>query len=168
MLARENALRLAASTQAQYAAVKQDPAGWLGVTDDLQVAVCSEFGVAPEVGMQLLRQAEWIFEGDAEQIIELSLYRKYNRMVDGDLIVGDPAPLATARVHPLSKVRHATPGESVCKAPPLSTHVTRRRAPRMPHVIECIVVVVCVCVGGGAGAGHASVPRPACGPFVHP
>ena len=105
MLRRENELRLSPSVQALYRAehdVKDEREnGWITVTEELQREVAREFGIDPAVGASLMQRAEWIFVGETDAIIELSLYRKFNRMENGALNVGDVAPLDSAFVHPL-------------------------------------------------------------------
>lgn len=63
------------------------------VMERLQRQVAKEFGLAEEVGLQVMRQAEELLPGDSE-VREISLYRKFNRCRDGSLTVGDSAPNA--------------------------------------------------------------------------
>jgi hypothetical protein len=60
--------------------VGHTPSGWLQITEQLQRHVCGQFGVSTVVGLQLIRRAEWIFVGEEDAIIEMSLYRKCVRM----------------------------------------------------------------------------------------
>ena len=93
ILRRENELRLSEETQRQFkaagAAGRGD--GWLEVVEGLQRQVAAEFGLTEAVGLDAMRLAESLLPGDQE-VIEISLYRKYNRCIDGPLQTGDPAP----------------------------------------------------------------------------
>ncbi len=94
MLRREDELRLCAATQAQFKAYRLAGRGEEGmgaVVAAVQRQVCAEFGVAEAVGVAVLQCAEALLPGDAE-VIQLSLYRRHNRCVDGALRVGDAAP----------------------------------------------------------------------------
>jgi len=72
-------------------AVRSQPDGWLSVMDALQRQVAREFGLQENVGLQALRHAEALLPGD-DEVVEISLYRKYNRCWDGLLQVGDLSP----------------------------------------------------------------------------
>jgi hypothetical protein len=65
--------------------------------------VASEFGLPEAVGLAAMRQATQLLPGD-EEVFELSLYRKFNRCVDGGLRAGDTAPDAT--LLPLQAASH--------------------------------------------------------------
>lgn len=93
ILRRENELRLAPETQRLFAAAAKTVggSGWLDVVEDLQRHVAKEFGLSEQVGLDAMRRAEALLPGDPE-VKEISLYRKFNRCVDGDLAVGDVAP----------------------------------------------------------------------------
>lgn len=95
MLKRENDLRLSPGTRDRLLepSVRNKPHGWLAVMDELQRQVAREFGLSEDVGITALRCAERLLLGDAE-VREISLYRKYNRCVDGSLHEGDVAPNA--------------------------------------------------------------------------
>jgi hypothetical protein len=67
------------------------PDGWLDVVEQLQRRVAAEFGLTESVGLDAMRCAEDLLPGDMD-IHEISLYRKYNRCVDGPLKVGDSPP----------------------------------------------------------------------------
>ena len=56
--------------------------------------VASEFGLSAAVGLAAMRTATYLLPDDPE-VVEISLYRKFNRCVDGNLQVGDSAPDAT-------------------------------------------------------------------------
>ncbi len=95
MLRREQALRLCDETQAAYAAVGERPAGWLAVTEALQLRVAAEAGfTTPEgaaVAVAYLRSAQSTFAGDAE-VLSIPLYVRFNRCRGGTLAPGDAAP----------------------------------------------------------------------------
>ncbi len=93
ILRRENELRLHPQTQRRFAAASRviGGDGWLTVVDDLQRQVAIEFGLTEQVGLAAMRDAEALLPGDNE-VIEISLYRKFNRCVDGKLSPGDAAP----------------------------------------------------------------------------
>ena len=58
ILRRENEQRLSASTRAEFAAVRDQPDGWLGVVEQLQRRVARECGVTEAVGLAAMRCAE--------------------------------------------------------------------------------------------------------------
>ena len=60
--------------------------------------VASEFGLSESVGLAAMRLATQLLPDDPE-IVEISLYRKYNRCIDGNLKAGDRAP--DAKLTPL-------------------------------------------------------------------
>jgi len=91
MLRRENELRLCDETQAAFRQQRDSPEGWLGVVEGLQRRVAAEFGLTEAVGLDAMRCAESLLPGD-EEVIEISLYRKFNRCKDGALAVGMSAP----------------------------------------------------------------------------
>jgi hypothetical protein len=65
--------------------------GWLDVVELLQRRVAADFGLPEVVGLDAMRRAEALLPGDAE-VVKLSLYRKYNRCIDGPMQAGDAAP----------------------------------------------------------------------------
>ena len=91
ILRRENELRLAPQTQARFKAISHRPDGWLDVVESLQRQVAAEFGLSEKVGLDAMRCAETLLPGDTE-VRDISLYRKYNRCVDGPLRMGDAPP----------------------------------------------------------------------------
>jgi hypothetical protein len=99
MLRREDALRLCEETQQQLLLQGED--SYVPVVVEIQKQVSREFGVDEEVGMMLLRCAESFARTDAEleEIVSLSLYRRHNRCVDGNLWVGQNAPQLPHPVH---------------------------------------------------------------------
>lgn len=93
MLRRENDLRISPETQKQYKDLGHE--GYVPVTNALQEKVAKEFGLSIDKGVELLRCAETLVETDPQAlniVKELSLYRKYNRCIDGDVKVGMSAP----------------------------------------------------------------------------
>ena len=56
--------------------------------------MCREFGLDEDVGLVAMRGANLLLPGDNE-VDEISLYRKYNRLRDGPLGVGDVPPDVT-------------------------------------------------------------------------
>ena len=91
MLRREEELRLSEDVQKAFARVRGKTNGVFDVIELLQAQVAREFGLEEEVGKYILRHAEEYV--GAEKAKELSLYRRHNTCVDGDLNVGDFAPL---------------------------------------------------------------------------
>lgn len=93
ILRRENELRLAPETQAEFraAAAAKGPYGWPDVVEGLQRTVCREFGLSESVGFAAMRNADALLPGD-DEVKQISLYRKYNRCKNGDLQEGDPPP----------------------------------------------------------------------------
>lgn len=88
-------LRLASETQEAYtAALGEGFDGFVRVTESLQKQVAKEFGYSEEDGLTILRCAPSLMSSpdQIEEINQLSLYRTYNRMIDGPLAVGDLAP----------------------------------------------------------------------------
>jgi hypothetical protein len=107
MLAREDELRLSNETQLAYKNYRLAGKGEEGmetVVEDLQRRVVKEFGLPIEVGLEAIRCAETLLPGDPEVKV-LSLYRRHNRCVDGDLKVGDVAPDVELYTLSLDKIR---------------------------------------------------------------
>ena len=109
ILKRENDLRLCDETQRRFKLASVRPDGWLQVVEQLQRQVAAEFGLSEAVGLAAMRHATQLLPDDPE-VIELSLYRKFNRCVDGNLDTGDCAP--DAALLPLAAVRGAASGSS--------------------------------------------------------
>ena len=103
MLRRENDLRLCEETQEKFrsAASTFGSSGWIRIVLQLQDQVCDEFGLSKEIGLRALREAESLLPNDPE-VKEISLYRKYNRCVDGNLNIHDSPP-DVGLVHPTTK-----------------------------------------------------------------
>lgn len=101
MLRRENKLRLGSTVQERYREGGYD--AYVAITEEVQEQVAKEFNLEVDVGVELLRCAESIVTDpdDLRDIRNISFYRKYNRMKDGDLAVGDAAPPV---VKPLRKL----------------------------------------------------------------
>jgi hypothetical protein len=99
MLRREEELRLCEETQQRMLTEGDD--SYVPIVEEIQAQVSREFGLDPELGTMLLRCAESFARSDAEraEIIGLSLYRRHNRCVDGDLAVGSPAPVLKQALH---------------------------------------------------------------------
>lgn len=94
MLRREDILRLSSETQQAYKEYRlagRSEEGMEVVVDELQARVVREFGLPADVGLEAIRCAESILEGD-EEVNSLSLYRRHNRCIDADLNIGDTAP----------------------------------------------------------------------------
>ena len=110
ILVRENELRLSPDTQRRFRNISKKPDGWLSVVEDLQLQVAREFNLPHDVALKVMRDAESLVpkseEGLLEQIKEASLYRKYNRCIDGCLQVGDSPP-DVSLVHSTSS-KHVT------------------------------------------------------------
>ena len=99
MLRREDELRLSDETLRKYQTHGQD--AYVAITTALQEQVAREFGLEAPLGVMLLRTADSFARDSAElaEIVSLSLYRRHNRCVDGDLSVGNAAPMLTKRLH---------------------------------------------------------------------
>lgn len=99
MLTREEHLRTCEETQQQLMELGED--SYVSVVDAIQAQVSQEFGLSAELGMMLLRCAESFARTDAEHadIVALSLYRRFNRCIDGNLQVGDITPILSHPVH---------------------------------------------------------------------
>lgn len=100
ILRRENELRLSADTQERFRAVSSKPDGWLKVVEELQRQVADEWNLSHDVAFRIMREAEILpaiasNRDDLERVRNISLYRKYNRCVDGKLQVGDVPPDVT-------------------------------------------------------------------------
>jgi hypothetical protein len=113
MLQRENELRLSSKIQMKYksALLLEGFAGFVRVTEDLQKQVAKEFNLSEVDGLQvwpigrynssysliisqILRCGPCLFQSpeEKEEIMNLSLYRKYNRLADGSLVLQSAAP----------------------------------------------------------------------------
>ena len=91
MLRREEELRLSKETQSAFYKVRFENNGIFDVVEKLQGQVAREFGMSEDEGKHLLRCAD-LYIG-MERAKELSLYRRNNICVDGNLKVGEIAPL---------------------------------------------------------------------------
>mmetsp|Transcript_5540 Transcript_5540/g.5697 ORF Transcript_5540/g.5697 Transcript_5540/m.5697 type:complete len:132 (+) Transcript_5540:183-578(+) len=95
MLKRENELRLSSEIQRKYKNSKNKGfQGFVDVTEELQKQVVKEFRLKEDDGLWILRTAPSLFSlpEEKEEISNLSLYRKYNRLENGKLSQGDNAP----------------------------------------------------------------------------
>ena len=90
MLLREEELRLCEATQSAFFTVRHEPNGMFDVLEKLQTQVAGEFGMEESEGVYVLRHAEQYV--GVEKARELSLYRRNNICVDGNLAVGAVAP----------------------------------------------------------------------------
>jgi len=91
ILRRENELRLSSEIQDLFRNASNEPDGWIGVVEELQRRTARQFGLSEKVGLAAMRGAEDLLPGDLE-VREISLYRKFNRWMDGALRVGDAPP----------------------------------------------------------------------------
>jgi hypothetical protein len=92
MLRRENELRLSEQTLSRFKVEGHEM--YVPITEAIQSQVCLEFGLSEEVGLTALRCADRLMptSEDLAEIKEISFYRKYNRMRDGDVKEGDRVP----------------------------------------------------------------------------
>jgi hypothetical protein len=92
MLRRENELRLSEQTLSRFKVEGHEM--YVPITEEIQRQVCREFGLSEEVGLTALRCADRLMptSADLAEIKEISFYRKYNRMRDGDVKEGDCVP----------------------------------------------------------------------------
>ena len=106
MLAREDELRLGPAAQECFRSYRLAGLGEEGMTvvvEQVQERVAVEFGIGFIVCKEALRCAEALLPGDPD-VKGLSLYRRFNRCVDGPLVAGTPAPNAWLRpVSPTAK-----------------------------------------------------------------
>ena len=107
MLLQENDLRLSKKYEHMYRDdAKNGLQGYCTVTEKLQLEVAQMFDMDHQQrGQYILQTAELLYPENKEEIRELSLYRKFNRMLDSNLSVGCRAP-------PISVIDSAT-GEQV-------------------------------------------------------
>lgn len=104
MLQMENDLRLSAATQHRYADGGME--AYVEITLDVQRAVAKEFGLSDALGVQLLQCALSLSDLSQEQrdeINTISFYRKFNRMRDGTIGVGDMVPAVAAPLYTLDR-----------------------------------------------------------------
>ena len=102
MLLRENELRLSLTIQNRYREKGYD--FYFEITESLQKQVAKEFALDEVTGMNYLQCAESLVAHNAawlQEVREISLYRKYNRCHDGNLKVGDVAPLLASPLYDL-------------------------------------------------------------------
>jgi hypothetical protein len=92
MLRRENELRLSESTLTRYKT--EGSHLYVPITEEIQLQVCQEFNLSEEIGLIALRCADSLMPtpDDLAEIKEISFYRKYNRMRDGNIKEGEPLP----------------------------------------------------------------------------
>ncbi len=117
MLLREEELRLSPETQAQHKAKGQS--AYPEVSAECQERVAREFGFTDartSFGVQLLRCAESLVRRDPERLRDvqtISFYRRFNRLQDGGLKEGDPAPLLPRALHAFTDEMSPVPFESL-------------------------------------------------------
>lgn len=61
---------------------------WIQAAEEVQLQVCRDLNVDPQLGLKLMRTAD---VSDTE-IKEISLYRRHNRATDCLVAVGSPIP----------------------------------------------------------------------------
>lgn len=90
MLRREEELRLSAAVQERYAAVEIDSSDldWMHVTEELQRQVVREFGATEDTEVEALMA----LRHGATKGRYQSLYVRYQRARQGELLVGDRVP----------------------------------------------------------------------------
>lgn len=97
MLHREEQLRMCNTTKESYK-IARYYYGEQGVTNiiiNIQKQVSREYDIEENEGMYMLRSVEYIFEDDKDflsEIKNISHYRKYNILVDGNINIGDKVP----------------------------------------------------------------------------
>lgn len=99
MLKRENDLRLSSEVQALYRDRGYD--SYVDITTSVQEQVSVEFGFDRKMGIFLLRSAESLYTDPTqlEEIRDISLYRKFNRCIDGLIKEGDRPALLNGAIH---------------------------------------------------------------------
>lgn len=99
MLRREEELRISDETQRALLVGGED--SYAPVIAAVQAKVSREFGLSVELGTMLLQCADRFARSEAElaEITSLSLYRRNNRCVDGNVQVGDVAPRLSHPLH---------------------------------------------------------------------
>lgn len=92
MLRRENELRLSSETLTRFQ--REGHESYVPITEEIQLQVCQEFNLPEEIGLTALQCANVLMptEQDRKEIQEISFYRKYNRMRDGEVSEGDRIP----------------------------------------------------------------------------
>ena len=101
MLIRENELRLSEECQRQHLKYGQKEYSMISLS--MQRKVAEEFGFDCVIGPQLLQAAETLTlsEEQRNEVRDISFYRKYNRMKDVPLNVGDLIPDLKRPLHRL-------------------------------------------------------------------
>ena len=103
MLTRENSLRLSEECQRQHIQYGQE--AYPVISLNMQKQVAEEFGFDDVIGPELLQAAEslTISEEQRREVREISFYRKYNRLKDVPINIGDVVPKLTRPLHLLNK-----------------------------------------------------------------
>ena len=100
MLVREDELRL--SDECQRLHVREGPKGYPEVSYEMQKRVAKEFGFDVKIGAELLQCAETltISKEQRDTVRYISFYRRYNRLREVPILVGQKVPKT---VHELPK-----------------------------------------------------------------
>lgn len=107
MLIRENELRL--SDECQRLHVQYGQEGYPTVSEYMQKRVAEEFGFDAKIGTELLQCAETltVSEEQKEIVRNISFYRKYNRLAEVPIAVGQKVPPLNNPLHLLdSELSH--------------------------------------------------------------
>jgi hypothetical protein len=159
MLRREDELRVCA--EVQQALRDRGEFAYPEIMDELQAQVSREFGLNEQHGTNLMRCAESMAQSaeELEEIKALSLYRRFNRCVDGNLHVGMRAPTLPSKLHlldadftPVELFTHA--GCTLVEPTPTSVFDTGDDASRTGAGARDSITTTMM------QAGVASCPRP--------
>ena len=103
MLIRENYLRLSDECQEQHSLYGQGE--YTSISLNMQKRVAEEFGFDAIIGPKILQAAETltISEEQRKEVRNISFYRKYNRLRDVPIQIGDQMPKLTRPLHFLDK-----------------------------------------------------------------
>ena len=123
------------------------------MVEALQRHVAAEFGLPEAVGLAAMRAADQLLPGDPE-VSELSLYRKFNRCIDGNLNTGDLAP--DAALIPLQPPR--PPREPGAEATSLHALLRGDRAPWQPVWPVAEVAKARAAAAAAAGVEETGMP----------
>jgi hypothetical protein len=90
LLKKENEYRLSAEFQEMYRQeVDKDPAyGYQTVTDYIQQRLADDLNIERSLCLRVLQHSQQLINNAND----ISFYRKYNRLVDGNLLIGNDAP----------------------------------------------------------------------------
>lgn len=124
MLVREDELRL--SDECQRLHVRVGPKGYPEVSYEMQKRVAKEFGFDVKIGAELLQCAETltISKEQRDTVRYISFYRRYNRLREVPILVGQKVPQLSGPLHFLdSKLSH------------VHLHNLIQRSPSQPTVL---------------------------------